>query len=377
LNHYTVMSVYNILQNLKNIPGWKSSRKMIIIECDDWGGINMPSTVVYERLLAAGLKVGNRMWNRFDTLETAEDLEQLFTVLDSVRDASNKPAVFTPVTNVANPDFERIRSEGFVNYYYEKFTDTLNRYYPGKNVFKLWKEGLQAGIFMPELHGREHLAVQLWMEELRQGNKDLRIAFDSGFLSLDIPHLLPPARGFRAEFFFTREEQRPFLVNSIIEGVGLFEEIFGYTPAVFVPANGIFHPDFTSTIAASGVKFLWVNHFLRYPQEGGKLKTKWVITGQRGPGGLTYYTRNCSFEPNSEHYRGVDFTVNQIEAAFRWGKPAIVSTHRASYAGGLDPKNRTRGLTELKKLLIRILKKWPDIEFMSSGDALGFLRSVN
>lgn len=371
------MSGYQILQNIKNIPGWKSSQKMLVIECDDWGGINMPSTAVYERLLSAGLNVGNRSWNKYDTLETAEDLEQLFAVLESVRDSANKPAVFTPVTNVANPDFKRIKSEGYKNYYYEKFTDTLNRYYPGNDVFKVWLEGIQAGIFMPELHGREHLAVQLWMDELREGNKDLLIAFDNGFLSLDIPHLLPPARGLRAEFFFTREEQKPFLVSSIKEAVRLFKEIFGYTPAAFVPANGIFHPDFTSTVAETGVQFLWVNHFLNYPLDGGRLKRKWVIAGQRGPQGLTYYTRNCYFEPNSEHYRGVDFTISQIEAAFRWGKPAIISTHRASYAGGLDSKNRTKGLSELKKLLRKIIAKWPDIEFKSSGDALRFLRSVN
>ena len=60
----------NILQNLKNIPGWRSSRKMIIIECDDWGGINMPSKDVYELLVSAGLKIENRKWNRYDTLES-------------------------------------------------------------------------------------------------------------------------------------------------------------------------------------------------------------------------------------------------------------------------------------------------------------------
>lgn len=371
------MAGYNILQNLKNIPGWKSSRKMIIFECDDWGGINMPSNSVYKQLLSAGLSVGNRLWNRYDTLETAEDLEQLFTVLDSTRDSLNRPAVFTAVTNVANPDFDKIKLDGYANYHYERFTDTLKRYYPGKDVFKLWLEGMQAGIFVPELHGREHLAVQFWMEELRKGNKDLLIAFENEFLSLDLPHLLPPARSLRAEFFLTREEHKPFLINSIKDAVRLFREIFGYTPSTFVPANGIFHPDFVTTVAETGVQFLWVNHYLNYPDDGGRLKRKWVLPGQRGPKGLTYYNRNCSFEPAGEHYRGIDYTISQIEAAFRWGKPAIISTHRASFAGGLDAKNRTKGLSELKKLLQKIVLKWPDIEFKSSGDTLRFLRSVN
>jgi hypothetical protein len=371
------MIIYNFLQNLKNIPGWTSSRNMVVFECDDWGSINMPSNEAYARMVSAGLNVGRRRWNRFDTLETADDLEQLFAVLDSVRDCQNRPAIFTPITNVANPDFDKIKSEGFTKYYFEKFTDTLARYYPDNNARKLWMEGMNAGIFMPELHGREHISVQFWLQELQRGNKDLMVAFNEGFVSLEIPGTQPLIRGFRTEFYFVSEDQKPFLINSLKEGVSLFHEIFGYVPRVFVPANGIFHPDFVEVLAGTGVKFLWVNHFMRYPSDEGRLKSRWMKAGQSGPQGLTYYMRNCSFEPNGENYRGVDFTVRQIEAAFRWGKPAIVSTHRASFAGGLDPANRTKGMNELKKLLDVIIKKWPDIEFMSSGDALEFMKNSN
>ncbi|HBE40808.1 MAG TPA: polysaccharide (de)acetylase [Bacteroidales bacterium] len=369
--------IHSFLQNLKNIPGWTTSRKIVVFECDDWGSINMPSNEAYMRMASAGLNVGHRRWNRSDTLETAEDLEQLFEVLKSVRDCQNRPAIFTPVTNVANPDFKRIKADGFTKYYYEKFTDTLTRYYPDNNVFKLWMEGLQSGIFMPELHGREHLSVQFWLQELQRGNKDLLAAFDEGFVSLDTPGALPLVRGFRTEFYFVSEDQKPFLINSLREGVSLFNEIFGYLPGVFVPANGIFHPDFVQVLAGTGVKYLWVNHFMRYPSEEGRMKSRWMKAGQSGPLGLTYYMRNCSFEPNGEDYRGVDYTIRQIEAAFRWRKPSIISTHRASYAGGLDPVNRTKGLHELRMLLDAIIKKWPDVEFMSSGDALEYMKNSN
>jgi hypothetical protein len=243
------MIFYNFLQNIKNIPGWTTKRKIVVIECDDWGSINMPSNEAYSRLLAAGLNVGNRKWNRSDTLETARDLEELFHVLDSVRDSRNKPAVFTPFTNVANPDFDKIKADGFAKYHYEKFTETLTRYYPDNNVFKLWMEGMYAGIFVPELHGREHISVQFWLEELQNGNKHLLTAFNEGFVSLDLPDASPPVRGFRAEFFFTKEDQTPFLHDSLKDGVSLFKEIFGYMPRVFVPANGIFHPDFEGVLA--------------------------------------------------------------------------------------------------------------------------------
>ena len=363
-----------MFQNLKNIPGWRSTRKLVIIECDDWGGIRMPSKKTYDQLISCGLKVNTGRYNMYDTLETAEDLEQLFAILDCVRDKNNKPAVMTPFVIVANPDFEKIKSTDFTEYYYEKFTDTLDRYYPESNVIKLWREGLDTGIFVPELHGREHITVQLWLEELRNGNKDLLCAFDNGFVSLDIPGILTPAREFRAEFYFTTEDQKPFLVNSIKEGVTFFREIFGYSPRVFVAGNNVFHPDFEKVLSETGVEFLNVSRSMPYPVEGGEYKYRFFIPGQKGPGGLIYYTRNCLFEPTDEEYKGIDYTIEQIACAFRWGKPANISTHRANFTGGIEPKNRTKGLTELKKLLTTIIKRWPDAEFMSSADALNHMK---
>jgi hypothetical protein len=367
----------DILNNLKNIPGWHTRRKIVIIECDDWGSIRMPSKVVFDNLIRSGLKVPSGWFNLCDTLETGKDLERLFDTLNSVKDKENKSAVMTPVTIVANPDFDKIRSCGFSEYHYEPFTETLKRYYPGDDVFKLWKEGMTAGIFMPELHGREHITVQIWMQKLKEGNKDLLIAFDNGYTSMDIPGIPAPAKEFGTEFYFTSEDQKPFLIKSVKDGVSLFTQIFGYLPHVFVPSNGVFHPEFDRVVAENGIRFLNVNNSTAYPVNGDELKFRHFITGQKGPGGITYYTRNCAFEPGDSRYKGIESTLRQIASAFRWGKPASISTHRANYAGGLEPTNRENGLSELKKLLNAIVKKWPDVEFMSSCNGLEHMKSMN
>jgi hypothetical protein len=368
----------NLISNIKNIPGWRTNRKIVLIECDDWGSIRMPSKKVYDNLYRRGVKVSSGWFNMYDTLETQNDLEQLFDVLYSVKDKDNKPAVMTAVTNVANPDLDKIRSDGFIKYYYEPFTATLKRYHPNFEVFKLWNEGITDGIFMPELHGREHLPVQIWMEKLKEGDKTLLVAFNHGFASMDIPGIsLPASAKFMAEFYFTSEDQKPFLVNSIKEGVSLFKEVFGFRPRVFVPGNGVFHPEFDKVAAESGIKFLNVSYSSPFPIIGGKLKYRHFITGQKGPGGITYYIRNCAFEPANPGYKGVEPTIMQIAAAFRWGKPADISTHRVNFVGSIDQANRKNGITELKKLLKTIVQKWPDVEFMNSGDALEYMLSGN
>ena len=110
------------------------------------------------------------------------------------------------------------------------------------------------------------------MDKLREGNKDLLYAFGHGFVSLDIPDILSPAKEFRAEFFFTSEEQNPFLVDTIKDSIRLFKEIFSFPSRVFVPANEIFHPDFDTVVASSGIRFLNVSYLMPYPDISGGLK---------------------------------------------------------------------------------------------------------
>jgi hypothetical protein len=66
--------------------------------------------------------------------------------------------------------------------------------------------------------------------------------------------------------------------------------------------------------------------------------------------------------------------LNRIETAFRYYKPAIISSHRVNFIGAIVPDNRNKNLMLLKQLLFEIVKKWPDVEFMSSdqlGDLMG------
>jgi hypothetical protein len=363
--------------NLKNIPGWRTRKRIVVIECDDWGSIRMPSRHVYNILINKGLNVATGWFNEIDTLESKTDIERLCDTLDMVRDKNGRSGIITAITNPANPDFERIKSSGFTEYYYEPFSFTLRRYYPDVDVLKVLKEAIQAGFLSPELHGRDHLAVHFWMEKLREGNTDLLIAFDHRFTCLDISDVPAPAKEFRAEFYFTHEGQKPFLKKAISDGVYLFKEIFGFMPRVFVPGNGIFHPDFSKVLAENGIKFQCVHHNSPYPGDDGKLKNRYYFSGQHSSQGIVYYIRNCAFEPADPNYIGIYNTMKQIEAAFRWGKPAIISTHRVNFVGSISKENRDHGLRELKILLEAIVIKWPDAEFMSSAEALELMVSTS
>lgn len=367
----------NIVLNLKNIPGPTVNRKIVVIEVDDYGGIRMPSAMAYRRMLDTGVQVSAARYNLLDTMETHDDLELLFDVLHSVKDKNGKPAVFSPFVNVANPDFEKIKANGYQKYYYEPFTITLQKYGRDSTTMKVWQEGMEAGLFAPEFHGREHISVQPWMEQLRQGNKQLLDAFDNGFVAVsNVNGIQQYADEFRPEFYFTKDEEKKFLHQSIMEGVKLFEQLFSYIPSAFMPSNSVFHPDFDHTVLQAGISFLVVAHKNPTPVVGGGLAfTSFTFKQKIKKGHLNYYIRNCAFEPSDDLYSSVDGTLQQIAAAFRWNKPAIISSHRVNFAGGLSKKNRDKGLKELELLLKAILKRWPDVEFMSSAKMLRELKN--
>jgi len=64
----------------------------------------------------------------------------------------------------------------------------------------------------------------------------------------------------------------------------------------------------------------------------------------------------------------VDSCLYDISTAFRWHKPAVVSSHRVNYIGALYKHNRENGLTQLGVLLKRIMKAWPGTEFVTSAE---------
>lgn len=361
---------YNILLHLKNIPAPSAGKKIVIIESDDHGSIRMPNTTVHNKLKSAGFASMDSKYNLYDTLEEREDLEQLFDTLRSVKDVNGRAAVFCPFVNVANPDFEKIKASGYSQYFYEPFTATLERYGRDPKTMEIWRQGMEEGIFMPEYHGREHVSVQPWLQKLQEGNKQLLMAFDYGFVSVaGVPGIHSYAEEFRPEFYFTNDAQKPFLHQSIIEGVQLFEKLFGYTPSSFMPSNSVFHPDFEGTVYKAGIPLLNVWHKSLRPAAGGALAFSNYTNKQKiKKGVLNYYIRNCGFEPTDEKYTSPAITLKQVEAAFRLGKAAIICTHRANFTGALHAGNRKKGLEQLGLLLKEIIKRWPDTEFMSTKD---------
>jgi hypothetical protein len=361
-----MISIKNIIKNISNIPGWKSDKKFIIIESDDWGSIRMPSKAAYERLSKIGVQLdaGNSaVYNKYDTLASVKDFEGLFNSLTKFRDYNGVHPIFTAMSLSANPDFQKIRDDNFRNYYFEPFTVTLEKYGISDSI-DFWKKGIELGIFIPQFHGREHLNINAWIRALQRKDTFTMAAFNEGFWGFR--NAASSHLNFQAAFDLEIFGDISVQEEIIRSGLQIFEDIHGYKALFFVPPNGPFNMSLCSMASKEGIKFISTPKIHHEPQGNHKYKRKFFYLGKRNEFNQIYLIRNCFFEPSLGKIDWVDSCLKDIQVAFKWGKPAIISSHRVNYIGVHDEINRMKGLQELEKLLSSIIANWPDVEFLSS-----------
>lgn len=364
-----------ITHNLLNIPGWHTNRKIVVIESDDWGSVRMPSHEVYEEFLRRGVRVDKDPYCRYDCLATADDLSALFDVLISVKDKNGRHAVITADTVVANPVFEKIKESGFREYFYEPFTETLKRSPQHEGAFELWKQGMDAGIFHPQLHGREHLNVKKWLRTLQSGEEVTRLAFDLGTFGLTSAVDARIKNNYMGAFNSGLEEDIKEYDTIITEGQQLFEQLFGYKSESFIATTYTWNPKIEDSLKRNGVKYLqgMVHQHVPLDDDMTFAYKKDNFTGRKSVSGLIYLSRNVFFEP--AHHKDEDISNNvldRVKCAFRWHKPAIISVHRINFISSIDYSNGNNTLIQFKKILNTIVAKYPDVEFMTT-DQLGQL----
>jgi len=360
----------------KNLLGWRTNRKIVVFESDDWGSIRMPSQDIYKKCLKAGYRVDKNPYERFDSLASEEDLELLFDVLTSFKDSRSNHPTITANTLTSNPDFFKIKATDYNEYFYELITETFKRYPKHSNCVNLWKEGTSEGFFFLQSHGREHLNVTQWMNDLQTGEENVLLGFGFG-----MPGLIPNGlkNGTSNKYIEALRYLNPVdkleKLSIVAEGLDLFEKLFGYRSETFIPNNYLWSPDFDEVISKKGVRFYQGNRKMKEIQFEGSNKYHTYRLGEINSYGQRYLVRNAAFEPsmslfNREHE--VEKCLYQISAAFKMKKPAIVCSHRVNYVGFIDETNRDINLKMFKNLLKEINKKWPDVIYLNSVD-LGHL----
>lgn len=372
--------ISSLRDNLKSMFSWHTNRKIIVFSIDDYGNVRLDSKRARQNMDKLGIKAISR-FDAFDSMETREDLVMLFEVLTSVKDKYNKHAVFTPFALPCNIDFEMMEAEGYNKYHYEllpitfkKLSERNPKSYEG--TWDLWKEGIAKGIMKPQFHGREHFNLKIFEEKLSKKDKEIMTTLSNRSYT-DISSTGYETIGFTSAFEFWEFEENKRFESIIKEGLDAFENVFGYRSTHFNSPGAGEHPYIHNVLKENGIKYLDTPWIKKTHQGLKKYKTSINYTGNDNSLGMIYQVRNVVFEPTYEN--GVDWVSNafkQVETAFRWNAPAIITSHRVNYCGNIDTENRKKGLLALKELLKKIVKKWPEVEFMDANE-LGDLISLS
>tara|TARA_B110000003_G_scaffold224325_1_gene224875 strand:+ start:1242 stop:2351 length:1110 start_codon:yes stop_codon:yes gene_type:complete len=365
----------NIRKNISNIFGWNTKRKLIVFESDDWGSIRTRSKTDYKKMLSLGLNVDASNFTKYDCLESNKDLERLFNLLIKFKDKNGNPPVFTPMCVVANPDFKKIKKHRYENYFYEPFNETCKKYNMHDQVLNLWKKGIDEKIFVPEFHGREHLNPLRLLRGLKNNDKGLKIMFDHQSIGVSKykgqlinEHLAAFDPQFLTDIDYFKEVVKT--------GGELFHKLLGYKPRHFVASNKPEPKDLENTFKEIGVQSLVKYKLHKYPIGNERFSYEFNWIGKINKIGQLIITRNCGFEPSDLSLNNwLENCLNEIQNAFFWNKPAVISTHRVNYVGGINVKNADSGLKELEILLNKILLLWPDVEFVTSNELCSIIKN--
>ncbi len=363
----------NIRKELSNVLGWRTKRHIIVFESDDWGSIRIHSKKDYADMVSAGLNL-DTIFTKYDCLESNDDLERLFEVLSKHKDSTGRACVFTPMSVMANPAFEKIEESGMQHYYYEPFTETCKRYPNHDRVNDLWHEGIEKRLFVPAFHAREHFNVNRWMSNL-QSNKGMQIAFKHFSIGVGRykGELIPEYLG---AFYVNHKSEIPEVERIIFDGGKLFEQLCGYKPTHFIAPNRESAMQLDKSFARVGVRYMTMAKLRKSHLGDGDNKKALIWLGKRNPElDQLYITRNGSFEQVDFRHNYVNECLADIAYAFKFCKPCVISSHRVNYIGYIDSHNSSVGLKLLDELLTVIEQVYPDVEYMTSTELGELIRN--
>jgi hypothetical protein len=344
-----------------NAKGLSVKQKLVIIESDDWGAIRTPSKEILAYFEKNSIDVSKSIYKN-DALESQTDLEMLFSVLQKYKGGDGQPAKFTANAIMANPDFKKIKENDFQHYFWEPFYATFQHYPEHQNNLSLWKKGMELGVFQPQFHGREHVNIIRWMKALQENSGRVRELFDFGTTFSGIGDY-----SFMESFDWDVPSDIEKHKQIIIEGLQIFEETFGFKSKTFIAPCYNWDTNLEPLLTESGIH--WIQGLRPQLQPTGSFGNYTPIRHYFGQenNGLRYNIRNCFFEPSMLPSKNwVDSCLAQIQTAFLLSKPAVICSHRINFIGFINEKNRERGLRDLDSLLKKIIKKWPDVIFIST-----------
>jgi hypothetical protein len=338
------------------VEGFHFDRPIVMLQSDDWGRAGLRDREGLEQLAAAGLVLGERPYD-FYTLETAEDLAAVRSVLGRHRDSAGRCPRLEMNFIVANLDFLRMSKEGFQQIHLLPLADGLPSGWNRPGLLQAYNDGIREEVFRPALHGTTHFcraAVERNLTDSERG-KLLRTLWQAGTPYI---HWRMPWIGYEYwdtelaadDRFLAAAPQR----DLIGEAVGDFAKLFSTLPRSACAPGYRANDDTHRAWAEIGIR-----------------------VAQNGPGapipphfdrhGILQLYRTVEFEPALDPTFSVEACVHNAEACFARKIPAIVSAHSINFHSSVQDF-RSRTLELLDQFLDALQSAHPDLLYLHGGE---------
>jgi len=300
---------------------------VLVIESDDWG---------------AG------------PLAQADALIRLSDTLQRIRDSSGHPAVMTLGVVLEVPDGARIAASNCTEYHALSLADS--RF---DAVRAAIRDGIQAGVFAPQLHGQCHYWPPALMAAA-QGNPTVRdwLTAAEPAATENLPSSLQ-SRWVDASTLPSRALTPDAICQAAAAEAGVYQAVFGSVPQVAVATTFVWNDAVEAAWAQIGVEAVITpgrRATCRNAAGQPGCVDATMLTGERSLAGQTYLVRDVYFEPTLDH--APQRLADGLQARTWQRRACLVETHRFNFMQALDAS-----LAALETGLRDALAACPDLRF--------------
>jgi hypothetical protein len=344
-------------RTLAPVQGFVFGRPLVVLQSDDWGRVGMRDREAWEQLRTVLPDFGVRAYDYY-SLETAEDVVELASLLRRHRDSTGRPACLEMNFILANVDFAKVQAEDFRRIHLRPLTEGLPVGWQRPRLFEAYRQGIEDDVFSPALHGTTHFCLPAVERGLADGGE--RGAQLRNLWNAEIPyiHWRMPWIGF--EYWDPEPPVEHRFLDSAVqeEMIGQAAEIFGQLFSA--PPHSACAPGYRADDATHKA---WAKHGVGIAQNGPGNAT----APHFDRNGILQLSRVIDFEPAVEEQFCVAACVEKAQECFARSLPAIVSVHSINFHSTIR-NFRARTLQLLDEFLSALESKHADLLYVHDED---------
>jgi hypothetical protein len=348
----------NLFHRRTASPGFAFSRPLVILESDDWGRVGVRDREGYDQLRAGGLRIGEHPYDLY-TLETADDVTALASLLARHQDSTHRPPCLVMNFCTFNLDFKKMRARGFKTLELLALAQGLPGGWSRPGLLESYRSGIAQGVFHPALHGATHFCPMAVENATAISDAGTRYRFLRLLWEADTPyiHWRMPWIGYeywnpeKPHAGFIPAERQRLMVKQACEG---FAALFGAAP---------------TSACAPGYRSNQDTH-RAWSEAGVHVAQNGTGSGLRPPRmdglGLLHLYRTVDFEPSHKELDKEKY-LQIATSCFARGLPLVISVHSINFHSTLKDF-RTATLAALDELLTALETRYPDLLYVNHED---------